>query len=312
MHHGMPSLFSEGAEMIASTNCDSRQYRFGFQIRDGSDFPKDFALSIPPDGWLSAIFIPGDTEALWNTPGYSPRIYILTRDALMIYTHPATKTEPFVAPLEQLIEVGTKKALLYGLLELSAGGEVQGFRYNTLHQKHLSNLLRAMRAVWLPRHETGLAVLSLSTPSQGMTFRCWCALKAELDSDEALLGVCCRPAIHPKKKGWFSGPSQDLPAVAMAVTDRRLIAVSTGVEETDDLYGITVRCVPICNLTAVNLGDFGDALMLSLKLKSGLEWKTLFERGQSVSTAQYCDLLERVDLGSRHLAVNISPSRSPV
>jgi hypothetical protein len=59
--------------------------------------------------------------------------------------------------------------------------------------------------------------------------------------------------------------------VAMAVTDRRLISVSTGVAETDELYGITVRCAPICNLTAVALGDFGDALMLSLKLKSGLE-----------------------------------------
>jgi hypothetical protein len=145
-----------------------------------------------------------------------------------------------------------------------------------------------------------------------MTFRCWCALKAELDSDEALLGVCCRPAIHRKKKGWFNGPPNALPAVAMAVTDRRLIAVSTGVEETDELYGITVRSAPICKLTAVALGDFGDALMLSLKLQSGLEWKTLFERGQSASTAQYCDLLERVDLGSRHLAVNVSPSRAPV
>ena len=307
MHHGLPSLFSEGAEMIASTNCDSRQYRFGFQIRDASDFPKDFPLPIPPGGWLSAIFIPGDTEALWNTPEYPPRIYILTRDALMIYAHPATKTKPFVAPLEQLIEVGTKKALLYGLLELSAGGDVQGFRYNTLHQKHLSNFLCAMRAMWLPRHATGLAVLSLSTPSQGMTFRCWYALKAELDSGEALLGVCCRPAIHRKKKGWFNSPPDALPAVAMAVTDRRLISVLTGVAETDEPYGITVRCAPICKLSVVSLGDFGDELMLSLKLKSGLEWKTLFERGQSASTAQYCELLERLDLALPQLATNISP-----
>ena len=307
MHHGLPSLFSEGAEMIASTDCDSRQYRFGFQIRDASDFPNDFPLPIPPGGWLSAIFIPGDTEALWNTPEYPPRIYILTRDALMIYTHPATNHKPFVAPLEQLIEVGTKKALLYGLLELSAGGDVQGFRYNTLHQKHLSNFLCAMRAMWLPRHATGLAVLSLSTPSQGMTFRCWYALKAELDSDEALLGVCCRPAIHRKKKGWFNSPPDALPAVAMAVTDRRLISVLTGVAETDEPYGITVRCAPICKLSVVSLGDFGDELMLSLKLKSGLEWKTLFERGQSASTAQYCELLERLDLALPQLATNISP-----
>jgi len=212
-----------------------------------------------------------------------------------------------VAPLEQLIEVGTKKALLYGLLELSAGGEVQGFRYNTLHQKHLGNFLCVMRAMWLPRHATGFPVHSLCTPSQGMTFRCWYALKAELDSDEALLGVCCRPAIHPKKKGWFSGQPKVLPAVAMAVTDRRLIAVSTGIEETDDLYGITVRCAPICKLTAVALDEFGDALMLSVKLKSGPEWKTFFERGQSASTAQYCDLLERVDLALPQLGANISP-----
>jgi hypothetical protein len=306
MHHGLPSLFSEGAEMIASTDCDSRQYRFGFQIRDASDFPNDFPLPIPPDGWLSAIFIPGDTEALWNTPEYPPRIYILTRDALMIYTHPARNLKPFVAPLEQLIEVGTKKALLYGLLELSAGSEIQCFRYNTLHQKHLSNFLCAMRAIWLPKHATGFPVLSLSTPSQGMTFRCWYALKAELDSDEALLGVCCRPAIHRKKKGWFNGPPNALPAVAMAVTDRRLISVSTGVAETDELYGITVRCAPIFKLSAVALSDFGDELMLSLKLKRGLEWKTLFERGQSASTAQYCELLERVDLALPKFGANVS------
>ena len=307
MHHGLPSSFSEGAEMIASTNCDSRQYRFGFQIRDASDFPKDFSLPIPPDGWLSAIFIPGDTEAHWNNPEYPPRIYILTRDALLIYTHPATKTKPFVAPLEQLIEVGTKKALLYGLLEVSAGSDVQSFRYNTLHQEHFSNFLRATRAMWLPRHATGFPVLSFSTPSQGMTFRCWYALKAELDSDEALLGVCCRPAIHRKKKGWFNSPPDALPAVAMAVTDRRLISVLTGVAETDEPYGITVRCAPICKLSVVSLGDFGDELMLSLKLKSGLEWKTLFEPCQSASTAQYCELLERLDLALPQLATNISP-----
>ena len=86
-----------------------------------------------------------------------------------------------------------------------------------------------------------------------------------------------------------------------------MIAVSTGIEETDDLYGITVRCAPICKLTAVALDDFGDALMLSLKLKSGPEWKTFFERGQSASTAQYCDLLERVDLVLPQLGANISP-----
>jgi len=57
-----------------------------------------------------------------------------------------------------------------------------------------------------------------------------------------------------------------------------LISVSTGVAETDELYGITVRCAPIFKLSAVALSDFGDELMLSLKLKRGLEWKTLFER----------------------------------
>jgi hypothetical protein len=163
-----------------------------------------------------------------------------------------------------------------------------------------------MRAIWLPKHATGFPVLSLSTPSQGMTFRCWYALKAELDSDEALLGVCCRPAIHRKKKGWFNGPPNALPAVAMAVTDRRLISVSTGVAETDELYGITVRCAPIFKLSAVALSDFGDELMLSLKLKRGLEWKTLFERGQSASTAQYCELLERVDLALPKFGANVS------
>jgi len=101
--------------MNVQTTLDSRQYRYSYWLRAASDVPGDF--SIPPltHGWLSAIFIPGDTEAFWNTPEYPPRVYIFTRDALMVYSHSSANEAPFVVPLKELIrDRHGKGALVWG------------------------------------------------------------------------------------------------------------------------------------------------------------------------------------------------------
>jgi hypothetical protein len=75
-------------DMIETSSCDSRQYRFGYRLEVASDAPGDFSLAAAMGGWLSAIFMPGDTEALWKTPEYPAQIYIVTHDSLMVYSHP--------------------------------------------------------------------------------------------------------------------------------------------------------------------------------------------------------------------------------
>jgi hypothetical protein len=234
--------------MIEQTTCDSRQYRFAYPLQAASDVPGDFSISFPADGWLSAIFIPGDTEALWKPPEYPPRIYTLTHDTIMVYSHRTADDAPLEVSLHDLMAISTEKTLLFGVIEFHAKYSSQAFRYNTLHQKHLNRFLCALRSVWLPPHGMWLPAISLSQATEGMTFRCWYALQAELDVDEELFGICCRTSIRPEKKGWFHRIPQALSAVLLAATNHRLIAISTGTGETDDLYGIVVRYAPTDNL----------------------------------------------------------------
>jgi len=278
--------------MIEQTTCDSRQYRFAYRLQVASDVPGDFSISFPADGWLSAIFIPGDTEALWKPPEYPPRIYTLTHDTITVYSHRTANDAPFEVPLQNLMAISTEKALLYGVIEFYAGDSSQAFRYNTLHQKHLNGFLRALRSVWLPPHGMWLPAISLSQPTASMTFRCWYALRAELDVDEKLFGICCRASMRPEKKGWFHRSPQALPAVILAATNHRLIAISTGTGETDDLYGIVVRYAPTDNLKAAEINSSANGFELSLILKNGHDWKFLFEDDQRSSASSFLDILE--------------------
>lgn len=278
--------------MNEHATCNSRQYRFGYRLQSASDFPLDF--SIPPltDGWLSAIFVPGDTEALWKPPEYPPRIYILTRDMLMVYSHPASFDAPFVVPLRDLSEIGTERALLHGVVEFHVHGSSHGFRYNTLHRNYLNEFLRTLRSVWLPRNGNELPAMTLSHATQGMTFRCWYALRSELDPGEALFGICCRPPITLEKKKWFHRKARTLPAVLLAATNHRLITISTGNGESDDLYGLVIRSAATRNLKAATIGPSAHGLVFSVTLKHGHDWRFHFEDAQSAPAARFLDLLE--------------------
>jgi hypothetical protein len=120
--------------MTESSTCDSRQYRFGYWLQASSDAPGDFFLSPPKGRWLSAIFLPGDAEALWRTAEYPPRIYVLTRDTLMVYSHLSAQETPFVVPLRELIEIDIERALLHGVVQFYASGSSwRAFRYNACH-----------------------------------------------------------------------------------------------------------------------------------------------------------------------------------
>jgi hypothetical protein len=293
--------------MIEQTTCDSRQYRFAYPLQAASDVPGDFSISFPADGWLSAIFIPGDTEALWKPPEYPPRIYTLTHDTIMVYSHRTADDAPLEVSLHDLMAISTEKALLFGVIEFHAKYSSQAFRYNTLHQKHLNRFLCALRSVWLPPHGMWLPAISLSQATEGMTFRCWYALQAELDVDEELFGICCRTSIRPEKKGWFHRIPQALSAVLLAATNHRLIAISTGTGETDDLYGIVVRYAPTDNLKAAEINSSANGFELSLELKNGHDWKFLFEDNQRTSASCFLNLLGLLKPTMREVAADSLP-----
>lgn len=110
----------------ASTN--SRQYRFAYRILDMSDIPADFSIALPEDERFTAIFMPGDTEAYWLHPDYPPRIYVLTCDTLIVYSHRSSGDPPYVASLKELEEAETQQALLHGIIRFDAEFASRCFR----------------------------------------------------------------------------------------------------------------------------------------------------------------------------------------
>ncbi len=278
--------------MTESSACDSRQYRFGYQLQAAPDVPGDFSLLPAPVKWLSAIFMPGDAEALWMPAKYPPRIYILTHDTLMVYSHPTAHETPFLVPLHDLIEVSMERALLRGSIRFHAGASSRSFHYNACHQDQMGEFLRALRSAWLAAHGVSLPTVSLLQPPQGIVVQCWSALRAELDSSEALLGLCSQPPIRTDKKCWLFRMTRVLPAVLLAVTNRRLIAISIGAGDTDDLYETVVRSAVAFNVEVSQVADEASGLMVSLKLKDERVWKFSFEAGHVSSVERFLGTLE--------------------
>jgi hypothetical protein len=147
-------------------------------------------------------------------------------------------------------------------------------------------------ALWLPQCKTTLPVASLSDTSQGMAYRSWHALQTELDSGEILYGVCGQPPIRSETRWWLFRSIQILPAILLAVTNRRLIAISMGAGDTDGLYETTVRYAPIRYLEMATVEDTANGWMVSLKLGNDLAWRFPFETGQHTMAEGFVDLLE--------------------
>jgi hypothetical protein len=81
-----------------------------------------------------------------------------------------------------------------------------------------------------------------------------------------------------------------LPAVLLAVTNRRLISISTG------LYETTVRSTPIRNLAVGKVDSAAGGLTVSLELKSDRAWRFPFEADQLTSVENFLDRLKQIAL----------------
>jgi hypothetical protein len=160
----------------------------------------------------------------------------------------------------------------------------------------MSEFLRVLRSVWLPHCKAALPVAALSETSQGITYRSWHALQTELDPGETLYGGCGRPPIRSEKRRWLFRSFQVLPAVLLAVTNRRLISISTGAGDTDGLYETRVRSTPIRNLAVGKVDSAAGGLTVSLELKSDRAWRFPFEADQLTSVENFLDRLKQIAL----------------
>jgi hypothetical protein len=273
---------------------DSRQYRFGYRIHSPSEVPRDFPPLPPPGEWLAAIFIPGDTEAFWQPPEYPPRIYLLERNSLAIYSHPASCETPFEVPLRDLAGVELQKSLLYGTIEFHTDSASRCFRYSTVHQQVLNPFLRILRRRWLSPREICLRALSVPGAHRASTMRCLHALQMELDSGELLYGLCCQPAIQIKSRTWLFPRSRTTPAILLAATSKRVIAISTGTGEINDPFELVIRYATPSGLAAVEAQESRAGFSLNISIRSGCIWKFLFSNGQIGAVSSFLAVLERM------------------
>lgn len=285
---------------------DSRQYRFGYRIHSPSEVPRDFPPLPPAGEWLAAIFIPGDTEAFWQPPEYPPRIYLLQRSGLAIHSHPASCEEPFEVPLRNLAGVELQKSLLYGAIELYTDSASSCFRYSTVHQKLLNRFLRTLRTNWLSPRDICLPAISLPGADTASMMRCLHALQIEIDSGELLYGLCCQPAIQIKGRTWLFPRSRTTPAILLAATSKRVIAISTGTGEINDPYEIVIRYAAPSGLAAVEAQESTGGFSLNISIKNGYIWKFLFSDDQIRSVSSFLAVLERMaPIASQKYACNI-------
>lgn len=163
-----------------------------------------------------------------------------------------------------------------------------------LSQHLLTEFLQVLRSVWLPQQELSLPSVDLVEPTEGMTFRSWHALQAELDPEERLYGVSGQLPIRSEKKWRFLGTTQALPAVLLAVTSHRLIAISTGASDTDGLYEMVIRSTAVRSLEAVKAEHTANGLVVFLKLKNDLVWKFPFEVDHVASVKCFLGIVERL------------------
>lgn len=261
------------ADESSTPNVDSRQYRFAYEIHSRSDVPSDFAATLPSDHWQAALFMPGDTEAFWKPPEYAPQIYVLKRNRLLIYPHPTSEEELFEVPLDHLLAVELQKSLLYGIVQFHAANTSKRLRYSTVHQRLFDRFLLRLRSQWLATARLNHPVVAIDRAVHRSCARCVHALEFELDVGEHLHEQYCQPAVHLKERVWLFRRSRTVPALLVAITDRRVLAISTGAGDRNDPYELAIRYTSLQGLAALEMvRTQRDSSILRIRLKNNTTW----------------------------------------
>lgn len=265
-------------------NADSRQYRFAYELHGRPDVPSDFAATPLNGHWQAALFVPGDTEAFWQPPEYPPRIYVLRPNCLMIYPHPASGEELFETPLEQLLTIELQKSLLYGIVQFHTGNASVRFRYSTVHQKLLDRFLRRLRSQWLAPAELNAPVVAIEHATHHSSARCVHELESEIDANECLHEQYRQPAAHLKEQTWLFKRSRILPALLVAITNRRVLAISTGAGDRNDPYELAIRYASLQCLSALEVirAQRGSDVF-QIRLQNQVAWNYAVQNGRSAS-----------------------------
>lgn len=272
---------------------DSRQYRFGYWIHAASDLPSDFPLPVTEAERLLVAFIPGDTDSLWHRPEYPPHIFVLTADALAVYSHPSAQEKSVCLSLAELLEIDLQEALLYGAIRFRTQNASHCFRYKTLDQKHINEFLRALRRNWLPTGKLDSPSMPVERPENIALWRCWTALQSELDPGEFVEKICTQPPVARRKRTWYGKSLSPSPAFILAVTNQRIVEFVTGSGKVHDPHDLVIRYAPVGNAEGAEIEANADGFSLALRFAGSIAWTLSFTNDRRDAVEEVLALLRR-------------------
>jgi hypothetical protein len=245
---------------------ETSQPRPGRWIDSPFDLPEGFFYPDQAPQWRKAIFLPGERN------GSSPandvaRICILTPDRLVICAHAASREEPFVAPLEQLVAIISHKVSLRGTVEFYTLHGAHRFYYASVHQKIMNGLLSAIRSAWLSLQEEQAFPARTILSKPALEERCRNALKLELNPGETVFGFCSQ--ISRKRRFYRQGGSESSPLAdsCLVFTNRRIVTVASG------RNGVRIAYAPNSSATKAEIRQSVDGFELCLTLRNQHVWK---------------------------------------
>lgn len=270
--------------------CDSRQYRLGYQIDFLLDFPKDFGILEQTVVWRKAIFIPGIRQDGLRKTRDLPRIYVLTLDRLMVYAHPASGEPPFVAPLDELIELSSHKAGHLGTVGFSTVHATGCFRYEAAHQKLMNSLMTALRSAWLPFHAVSNTAFDTAQLNPPLDARCRYALELELDSRESILGIYPQTQQRRKALAWLQHGERPCAASYIVFTNRRIVTV---ISSEGRANGVMICYAPLSDARDEEIEWRKNSFCLQIRFGKDRVWRICVASTQISAIDNITELLRR-------------------
>lgn len=273
--------------------------RTSWEIPDISALPEGFPVSVRE--WLTAVFVPGESNNGARSAVCPPRVYLLTHESLYIYAHESWNQPPIVVPLRDLAEIELDEMPIYATLRFWTNHDFHRVRYCSTQHRFLRPFFYKVRRQWLPaaclqskqlRPESGIA------RNAGPCLRCWYALQFELDAGELLYHTCLQAEIHQRNAFLRIGPMRHVPAHLLAITNFRLIYIA---EKIKDGSGLTVRYCSPANLQSCDVAESKGGYELNLSFGHGQSWALWYESCRLTDLRAVTSLLRRLATESEPL-----------
>lgn len=288
------------AKNVLSVTEPLRDVRLGYYIHSSSNVPQGFQITVPRSEWFRAMFIPGNVGPS-KAERYPARIYVLTRDLLIVTSHCDSQERPFITKLSDLVELYSHKKEGQGELVFTGTAQSPRFCYRPIQRQSIDTFLFAMRSLWL--HSAQIRPQEIGWPHQLSHWHRF-VLENELDPGETLVAMLTQSQSEQRRTWPLKGRSGYQETSFVVLTDRRLMWFKFTEQPGTCPASVTVRCVPRERVIKVsaNTGSFqSEGTEVEIVFTPAHRWCLNVKMKQAPSLKALISELSRPsDIGSPH------------